>query len=389
MLAERVSQLKPSPTLALAAKVAALRRSGEEIVSFSAGEPDFDTPEPIVEAAKRAMAEGKTRYTPTAGVPELREAIAEKLRADNSVESSVGQVVVTAGAKQAIFNSLMALCEPGHDVVAVSPLWPTYLDQAILAGAEVRLVRAKKENGYVPLLEEIKEALTPNTRALIINTPNNPTGAVWPKETLQGIAELALQRDFYIISDEIYERHLYGRAAHVSIASLGPDVANRTITVGGVSKTFAMTGWRLGWSSSPPDIAAAMSKIQDQVSSGASSISQAAALAALLLPRNVADDMVLAFGRRRGLILEQLADIGGISIVPPEGAFYAFVDITSYLHYRPDTDVADHLLEKHKVACVPGSMFEGPGHLRLTYALSESQITEGVARIKEGLESLD
>jgi len=281
------------------------------------------------------------------------------------------------------------LCSPGDDVIAVAPFWPTYVDQAAMAGAGVRIVRALKESGYVPSVDDIRTALTDNTRAIVINTPNNPTGAVWPRETLQQIAELALQRDLYILSDEIYEKHLYDGAEHVSIASFGTDIANRTVTIGGVSKTYAMTGWRLGWSSSPIELARAMTTVQDQVSSGASSVSQAAAIAAIMAPANVVDDMVREFSSRRELILDELQKIDGLSIVPTKGAFYAFVDIAKYLNFRPDIDVASHLLENHKVACVPGSMFEGPGHLRMTYALSKESIIEGVRRVKEGLKSLE
>ncbi len=390
MLSDRVSEIKPSPTVGLASIVRELRSKGEDVVSFGAGEPDFDTPEPIREAGEKAIRDGRTHYTPGPGIPELREAIAKKLLRENQVHADVPNIVVSCGAKQAVFNSLMALCNPGDEVLLLAPYWMTYRDQVVLAGGTPVPVPCNPDEGYVPSIEAIRERLSPKTRILIVNSPTNPTGAVYPRSLLKEIAALALRHDLYVISDEIYEKHVYDGAEHVSIASLGKEIAERTVTVNGFSKSHAMTGWRLGYSASNPQIAAAISKIQDQVTSNACSISQYAALAAFEQSDGEVRKMVEAFSRRREILMGEIAQVPGVTCQKPKGAFYLFVNVSAVLCGKVETDVAltEYLLREHKVACVPGSVFEGPGHIRLTYALSEEDLREGVQRIRQGLEAL-
>lgn len=388
MLSQRVAGLKPSPTLALTSKVAELRRQGADIISFGAGEPDFGTPEEVCEAAVRAIRDGKTRYTSGAGIPELRAAIAEKLSVENGIEVEPSQVIVSCGAKHAVFNALMALCNPGDEVILFAPYWMTYKDQVYLTGADCKVLHTDRSSGYVPTAEAFREAITPRTKAVLLNSPSNPTGAVIPEATLREIAEICLENDIFIISDEIYEKIVYEGSRHLSIAAFSPEVAARTVTVNGVSKSHAMTGWRIGYAAAAPEIAQGMNVLQDQVTSNASSISQYAALRALQMPCAKIEACVQEFQARRDLILEQLAAIPEVECVKPMGAFYAFADISAYTTpERDDAAVAMHLLEAAGVACVPGSVFEGPGHLRLTYALDRADIVNGVARIAEGLRS--
>ena len=389
MLSQRVAGLKPSPTLSLTAKVAELRKQGEDIVSFGAGEPDFGTPEDVCDAAIEAIRSGKTRYTAGAGIPELRSAIAEKLEVENGVGVTPEQVIVSCGAKHAVYNALMALCDPGDEVILFAPYWMTYKDQVYLTGAQAKVVYTDLADGYLPAPDIFEEAITPQTKAVMLNSPCNPTGAVMPRKTLERIAEIAVERNVWVISDEIYEKLVYDSVEHVSIASLGPEIAARTITVNGVSKSHAMTGWRIGYSAAPLAITKGMSALQDQVTSNASSISQYAALAALRMPCAKIEANAREFQARRDLILNELSKIGGVRCAKPQGAFYAFTDVSDFT--TPDFDdlaIAHKLLLDHKVACVPGSVFEGPGHLRLTYALDRPDIIEGVRRIAEGLQSL-
>ncbi len=385
MLSQRVAGLSPSPTLALTAKVAELRSRGENIVSFGAGEPDYGTPEEVCEAGIQAIRDGKTRYTASAGIPELRAVIAEKLQCENCVAANPEQVIVSAGAKQAVFNALMTICNPGDEVILFAPYWMTYKDQVYLTGATAKVVHTSRATGYLPTAEAFQAAITGRTKAVIINSPCNPTGAVVPRDSLEQIAEIVVRNNLYVVSDEIYEKLVYDGAEHVSIASLGTEIADRTVTVNGVSKSHAMTGWRIGYAAAPLEIAKGMNTLQDQVTSNASSVSQYAALAALRMPCDKITGFATEFQSRRDLILGEIEKTPNLCCVTPHGAFYAFVDVSAYT----DDDVALslHLLERHKVACVPGSVFEGPGHVRLTYALEPSQIVEGMRRISEGLQS--
>lgn len=360
------------------------------MISFGAGEPDFDTPEPIREAGMRAIRDGRTHYTPGPGLPELREAIARKLLRENGVHADVPNIVVSSGAKQAVFNALMALCDPGDEIILFAPYWMTYKDQILLAGGVPVVVHTKPDSGFLPDMDEVKAAVTQRTKAIIVNSPTNPTGGVFPRSILKEIAALALRHNLYVISDEIYEKHVYDGAEHVSIASLGRDIADRTVTVGGFSKSHAMTGWRLGYSVSNREIASSISKIQDQVTSNACSISQYAALAAFEESEADVDAMVRQFSERRTVLLSAIATIPGVRCHCPLGAFYLFPDVSQAIQGKLDSDIAlaEYLLREHAVACVPGSVFEGPGHIRLTYALSNETMMEGVRRIANGLGAL-
>jgi aspartate aminotransferase len=389
MLSQRVAGLKPSPTLSLTAKVAELKRQGEDIVSFGAGEPDFGTPTEVCEAGIEAIYSGKTRYTAGAGIPELRAAIAEMFEVENGVRVAPEQVIVSCGAKHSMFNALMTICNPGDEVILFAPYWMTYNDQVFLTGATAKTVRTDRAGGYLPDPEAFVEAITPQTKAVILNSPSNPTGAVMPRKTMERIAEIIVQRKLWVISDEIYEKVVYEGVEHVSIASLGPEVQERTVTVNGVSKSHAMTGWRIGYAAAPIGIAKGMNVLQDQVTSNPSSISQYAALAALKMPCAKIEANAKEFQARRDLILGELAKIPDVACVKPMGAFYAFADVSAYTNREFDDLALSHmLLCDYKVACVPGSVFEGPGHLRLTYALDRDGIVEGVRRIAEGLRSL-
>lgn len=380
MLAERATRFKPSPTLAITGKARELRAAGRSIVSFAAGEPDFNTPEAICDAAAKAMRDGFTKYTASCGIPELREAIAEKLLRDNGVSVRPSQVVVSCGAKHSVYNALMTLLDPGDEVLLLAPYWMTYADQVELAGGVPVVVATRREDGFVPDLDAIRGRLTPRTRALIVNSPCNPTGAIIPEPTLASLAELAVERDLWIISDEIYENLVYEGQA-ISVASLGSEVADRTVTVNGCSKSYAMTGWRIGYAAAPEPVAKAMSNLQDQVTSNPTSFAQLGALAALRMPQDAIDAMRETFRRRRDLMLGLVSRIPGVSVSRPAGAFYLFPDVTAIPGGTDDAAMAEKLLDEEGVATISGTVFGGPGHLRLTYAASQADIEEGVGRI--------
>lgn len=385
-LSTRSSLLRPSPTLALNARVAEMRRAGEKVISFAAGEPDFATPRFICEAAERAMADGQTHYTASSGTPELKAAILARFQAASGVEADPSQVVVSCGAKHSVANALMVLVEPGDEVVLVAPYWMTYRDQVVLAGGEPRVVHARREDGFVPRPEAIAEAITPGTRVIVVNSPGNPTGAVWPREVLEAIAALAERHDLWIVSDEIYERLLYG-ACHVSPASLSRSIAERTVTVNGCSKAYAMTGWRIGWSIAPAPVAKAMSALQDQVTSNPTSFAQAGAVTALERGEAEVARMLATFSSRRATMLQGLRSFPGIELAEPQGAFYVFAGVDRFLGEGcgDDAALADHLLAEAQVAAIPGSVFEGPGHLRLSFATDEESIREGCRRLGTAL----
>lgn len=378
--------MRPSPTLAITAKAKQLKAEGKDVISFGAGEPDFDTPRPIIEAAERALAGGQTRYTPTPGLPALREAIAKKLSEENRVQASAENVIVSCGAKQSLFNTMMTLVDPGDEVVVISPYWMTYVDQATLAGANVVVATTSATNGFVPTVQDIEQSLSPRTKLVVLNSPSNPSGAMIPRETLEWIADQAVRRDFWVVSDEIYEKLTYGEA-HTSIASLNSEIANRTVTVNGCSKSFAMTGWRIGYAAAPLAVAKAMSNLQDSVTSNATSFAQAGALAAMAMTSEDIEPMRREFEARRDLICRLLGEIPGVSVMKPQGAFYVLPDISTYLRgsIHTDAELASYLLDDALVATVPGSVFGAPGHIRLSYATSKSDIESGVARIQDSL----
>ncbi len=386
-LADRISLIKPSPTLAITAKARRLKQEGHDVISFGAGEPDFDTPKPICERAIEAIRQGETRYTPSAGTMALREAVSRKFERENGLSYSPDQIVASCGAKHSIFNALQVTINPGDEVILVAPYWMTYADQIRLAGGEPRVIHTDAQTGFVPTLDQLRGAVTSKTRAMIVNSPSNPTGAIQSRETMKEIASLAIRHDFWIITDEIYERLVYG-VEHQSIAKLGQEVYDRTITVAGCSKTYAMTGWRIGYAGAPIDVARAMSMLQDQVTSNPTAFAQAGAIAALEMPDSAIEAMRKEFEARRDLIVSKLNAIPGVRCPNPGGAFYAFADFSQCLRGdESDLELANELLDQAYLAVVPGSVFEGPGCLRFSYATSREEIARGIDRLAEYLDA--
>jgi aspartate aminotransferase len=363
-----------------------MKAEGKDVISFGAGEPDFNTPLPIIDAAKKALDSGKTKYTPSAGIKELREAIVAKLHRENRLTYSPDQIVVSCGAKHSLYNTCQVLFNPGDEVLLIAPYWMTYADQIKLAGATPVVIHTEASNGFVPSYDQLREAITPRTRGVMLNSPSNPSGALLPHQTLKEIGTLAIRHDLWIVADEIYERLIYGEKFE-SIASLGTEVAERTITIGGCSKSYAMTGWRLGFAAAPLQVAKAMSNFQDQVTSNPTSFVQYGAIEAFNLPASSVEEMRAEFEVRRDLIVRLLSEVPGFQIAPPRGAFYAFPDVSGALQDgETDVEFTSYLLESAMVAVVPGSVFEGSGHIRLSYATSRENIEKGVARIREAVE---
>jgi aspartate aminotransferase len=387
-LAQRAMNISPSPTLAVDAKAKEMWARGVEVLNFSAGEPDFDTPEHIKEAAVAALKAGLTKYTPVDGIPALKRAIIEKLERDNGLRYTPEEIVVSAGAKHSLYNAFQVLCDEGDEVILPAPYWVSYLEQIKLAGAVPRIVMTREENGFKLTPEELEEAVTPRTRVLVLNTPANPTGAVYTAGELEALGEVALRHGLVILSDEIYEKMVYDGINHVSIASLAPELRASTVVVNGVSKAYSMTGWRIGYAAAPAEIARAMTALQSHATSNPTSIAQAAAVAALTGPQDELEAMVREFDRRRRYMLEALRELPGVRCVPPAGAFYVFPSVKDLLGrtYRgrsvtSATDLAQLLLEEAQVAVVPGVAFGSDEYLRLSYATDLERIREGMARL--------
>ncbi len=381
MLSQRVRNLEQSITLAITARAKEMKSSGEHVVIMASGEPDFDTPMHIKEAAVAAINAGFTKYTATSGIPELKELIAEKLRRENSYPCATSQVIVTTGGKQALFNVFQAILDPGDEVIVIAPYWVSYLEQIKLAGGEPVLLRT---NAGLFTPNEFEELITPKTRAVIVNNPSNPSGAIIPEDLCRIIAELAVKHNFYIISDDVYEKFVYDGNKAVSFASFGEEISRQLIIVNAFSKTYSMTGWRIGYCAGPVEIIKAMGLIQDHQSSNVCSISQKAAVAALQGSQVCVEEMISEFDRRRVYMTERLSAIKGIVCPRPQGAFYVFPDV-SYLYNEEISDsmtFAKKLLEEEKVAVIPGVGFGYDTHLRLTYST-------GMEDIKEGLERFD
>lgn len=388
-LSSRAGLLKPSPTLAITGRAKAMKAQGIDVLSFAAGEPDFNTPDPINRAAIQAIEAGFTKYTPSAGMPELKEAVCAKLARENDVHATPENIVVSCGAKHSVYNTMMILLEPGDEVILIAPYWMTYADQVALAGGRHVVVQTRAEDDFVPAIDAIAEAITPQSKAIMLNSPCNPTGAVFPPETIAGIANLAVRHGLWIVADEIYERLIYGER-HQSPAALSNEVAAQTVTIGGCSKSYAMTGWRIGFACAPTPLAKAMSNFQDQVTSNPTSFAQKGAVAAYQLDPQAVEGMRAEFEARRDLIVRLLRNIPGVEVPNPKGAFYAFPDVSRFIGgaAADDVQLAEHLLETARIATVPGSVFEGPGHLRLSYAASRKDIEEGVGRLAEALDKL-
>jgi len=386
-LANRVLNLTPSPTLAITAKAKELRSQGIDVVSFGAGEPDFNTPENIIEAAVESMKKGFTKYTAAAGIPELKQAVIDKLQKDNGLTYGLDQVMITVGAKHALYNLFQVLCNPGDEVIIPIPYWVSYPEQVKLAEAVPVFVEGKAENEFKVTAEQLEEAITDKTKALILNSPNNPSGTVYTKQELEEIAAVCEKHDLFIVSDEIYEKLIYDGMEHVSIASLSEDAYKRTFVINGVSKPYSMTGWRIGYIAGDAKMIKAMTGIASHSTSNPVSFAQHGALEALTGPQNELEHMRREFDKRRTFVLDFISKIPGLKSFTPKGAFYVFIDVSEVLNsgnkqYENADQWAEALLEEAKVAVIPGSGFGSPNFIRVSYATSLEQLEEGFKRIQ-------
>jgi aspartate aminotransferase len=380
-ISTRAAQLNPSLTLSIDSKAKAMKAEGIDICGFGAGEPDFDTPEHIKAAAIAALEQGFTKYTPSSGLPELRQAIADKLAADNGLEYRPSQVIVSNGAKHSCYNAILATCERGDEVIIPSPYWVSYPDMVRLAGAEPVIVQTNERNGWKMTAEEFENAMTPRTKMVIINSPGNPTGSVYTREQLEAIVNVAAEEDIYILSDEIYEKLVYDDAEHVSIASLSKAAYDLTITVNGFSKSYAMTGWRLGYMAAPETIAKAVDSIQSHSTSNPCSFAQKGAVAALKGDQQPLSDMHDEFDMRRNYMFDRISKIPNITAVKPLGAFYVLVNISQL--GLTSQNFSDRLLSKANVAVIPGIAFGDDRTIRLSYATSIDIIKKGLDRFQD------
>jgi aspartate aminotransferase len=395
-LANRLSSVAPSMTMKVTAKAAELRAQGIDVVSFSAGEPDFDTPSHIKEAAKRALDAGATKYTAVEGTPELRKAVAAWFARAHGFDVSAREVMVSAGAKQVIHNAFHALLDAGDEVILPAPCWVSYAEIAKLAGAKPVPVLARAADGFMPNPDDIARAITSASRMIVLCSPSNPTGAVYDEATLRAIADLAIKHDLWLLTDDIYRSLCYGGARFVQPATFSPEIRERTIIVDGVSKTFAMTGWRIGFCLAPTHVIEGMATLQGQCTTNAAAVSQAAAFAALEGPGDELETMRLEFDKRRKSMVGALRAMPGVTCVEPKGAFYAFPDLTAFLGKRSplgrliedDLAMGQYLIEEAKIAVVPGSAFFAPGFVRLSYATSQANIDKGLARMARALAEL-
>ncbi len=380
-ISERAAQLTPSLTLSIDSKAKAMKAEGIDVCGFGAGEPDSDTPEHIKRAAIEALESGFTKYTPNAGIPELRQAIAEKLAADNGLDYRATQVVVSNGAKHSCYNAILATCQPGDEVIIPAPYWVSYPDMVRLVGAEPVIVPTSERNSWKMRPEDFENAMTPRTKMLIMNTPGNPTGSVYTREELEAIVNVAAEEDIYILSDEIYEKLIYDDAKHVSIASLSKEAYDLTITINGFSKAYAMTGWRLGYLAAPEAVAKAVNSIQSHTASNPSSFSQYGAIAALKGDQQPLADMREEFDMRRNYMFDRISKISNVTAIKPEGAFYVLVNISQL--GLTSQNFADRLLSKANVAVVPGAAFGDDRTVRFSYATSLDVIKKGLDRFQD------
>lgn len=390
-VSERAGQLKPSATLAIAAKEKELRSQGLDVVGFGAGEPDFPTPHHIREAAKRSLDRGETFYTPAGGTVALKKAIVQRLAEDYALEYKPEEILVSCGAKHSLYNVFQALLDPGDEVLIFSPYWVSYPEMISLTGAIPVVVKSNERDRFVPDPDEVESLITPKTKAMVLNYPSNPTGVLFPEHVLNQLASLADKHDLLVISDEIYDKLLYDGLTFAPFATF-PGMKDRTVLINGVSKTYAMTGLRVGYlACTRIDIVKAATNIQSQSTSNPNNTGQAAAFEALTGPQDEVHRMRDIFQLRRDIMVNAINDIPGLSVVMPDGAFYAFVDTSSFSGRRniaSSTDFARYLLEKHHVACVPGEPFGSGSHIRLSFATSEDSIREGIERIRKACQEL-
>jgi aspartate aminotransferase len=395
VLSNRAKSLKPSPTLAINAKAKSMQAQGIHVISFGAGEPDFDTPQNIKQAAKKALDDGFTKYTPVGGMDDLKDAIIKKFQRDSGLSYKRSEIIVSCGGKHSFYNLAQAIFDQGEEVIIPAPYWVSYPPMVALANGTPVIVNTTEKNEFKITPEELKKAITPKTKALIINSPSNPTGSAYTKNQLEKIAEIAISKNFFVISDEIYEKIVYDGFEFISIASLSEEIKKKTIIVHGVAKTYAMTGWRIGYTAGSEEIISAMNNIQSQSTSNPTSISQKASVEALIGPQNEVEKMVSAFAQRRNYIVDRLNKIPGVSCYKPVGAFYVFPNFSSYYgksyqgkKIENSTHLADFFLDVAKVAVVPGVEFGADPFERLSYATSMEDIKEGLNRIEEALKKL-
>ncbi|WP_160673953.1 pyridoxal phosphate-dependent aminotransferase [Clostridium sp. C8-1-8] len=394
-LSRKIEALTPSITLSVTAKANEMKKAGINVISFAAGEPDFNTPQNIIDAAVEAMKKGYTKYTPASGLIDLKKAVCEKFLRDNNLTYSTSQVIISNGAKQCLGNLFLALLNPGEEVIVPTPYWVSYPELIKIADGVPVFVECKEENDFKYTIDELNKVLTDKTKAILLNSPNNPTGTIYSKEELIEIANFAKEHDLYIVSDEIYEKLIYDGNEHVSIAALSEDAFNRTIVINGVSKTYSMTGWRIGYAAGPGNVIKLMSSIQSHMTSNPNTIAQHATIEALNTEEAVVKDMALEFERRRNFMAKKLNEIENVKIINPSGAFYVMVNISYYLKKKfGETIIEDSikfsevLLEDGAVATVPGIAFGLDDYIRLSYATSTDNIEEGINRLKSFLNKL-
>lgn len=391
-LSKKAQQISSSVTLAITAKANKMKEEGIDVVSFGAGEPDFNTPLNIQNAAIEAIKKGKTKYTPSSGINELKKAICQKLKSENNLDYNTSQIVISNGAKHSLFNAFFAICNPGDEVIVPVPYWVSYPELIKLVDAIPVYVETKEENSFKLTIEDLEKAITNKTKAIILNSPNNPTGTVYTLEELKMIANIAVERDLIIISDEIYEKLIYDGINHISIASLNDEIKKRTIVVNGMSKAYSMTGWRIGYTASEENIAKIMSNVQSHATSNPNSIAQYASVEALTGPQDEIEKMRKEFELRRNYMVDKINSIKGISCNRPQGAFYVMVNISNVKNrkikeyeIKNSVDFCNALLEKEKVAAIPGIAFGADDYIRLSYATSMDNIIEGLNRLENFL----
>ncbi|MFA5276002.1 MAG: pyridoxal phosphate-dependent aminotransferase [Candidatus Omnitrophota bacterium] len=387
MIAKRLKHIKPSPTLAITSKAKKLKAEGVDIISLAAGEPDFDTPQFIKDAAIEAIGQGFTKYTPTSGTPELKKLIAEKFKKDNSLDYALDQIVVSCGAKHSIFNALFVLVDKDDEVLIPSPYWVSYPEMVHLCEGSPKFIEASPEDNFKITPEELKKKITSKTKVLILNSPSNPAGSVYSCAELKEIADICVKNKIFVISDEIYEKIIFDGLKPVSIASLGRNIYDLTITVNGLSKSFSMTGWRIGYLGAAKEIAEAVSKVQDHSTSNPNSIAQKAAVAALKASSDFSDELCQEFCKRRDYVISRLENMNKITFVKPEGAFYVFFDIS-----KTGLDaqiVASRLLDEAKIAVIPGNGFGRKDYCRLSFATNIPQLEKAMDRLESWLNSLN
>lgn len=388
VLSNKIKKINESLTFAISAKIKKMKKRGEDVISFGIGEPDFDTPMDIVEAAKEALDKGYTHYTPASGIPELKDAVKEKFLRDNGLDYYHDQIIITAGAKQALYNLFQVLLNPGDEVIIPVPYWVSYPEMVKMADGIPVFLDTEEENNFKIDLNNLKKSISPKTRAILINTPSNPTGVVYNEQDLKTIATIAVEHDLYIVSDEIYEKVIYDGVKHISIASLGPDVKEKTIVINGMSKAYAMTGWRIGFAAGKKEIIKAMSKIQGHSTSNPNSIAQYASIAGLKGSDKSVQKMVEEFNERRKYIIGKIKEIPELSYIYPQGAFYIMVNISKLIGRKyGDTIIedsmsfADIMLKAVKVGVLPGKAFGADNYVRISYATSLPEIKKGIERI--------